>query len=76
MTSRDQHLEWCKDRAMVYIDDHDLINAMASFASDLRKHPETMDVGIATDYLLAALGTMYVMNNDVHGMRQLIQGVR
>lgn len=39
--SRAAHLQWCKDRALAYVDAGDLHNAVASMASDMRKHPET-----------------------------------
>lgn len=38
---RAEHLEWCKDRALQYVDSGDLTNAYASMVSDLNKHPET-----------------------------------
>lgn len=44
--SRADHLQWCKDRALEYLDPgpHFSINdALASFASDMLKHPETKD---------------------------------
>lgn len=39
--TRQQHLEWCKKRALEYVDNGDTTNAFASMASDLQKHPET-----------------------------------
>ena len=41
MEKRDEHLQWCKDRAMKYVNDDDLKNAFASFQSDMIKHSET-----------------------------------
>ena len=41
MTSRAEHLQWCKDRALEYVEMGDLKQAFASMGSDLRKHPET-----------------------------------
>lgn len=43
MTTRTEHLQWCKDRAKEYIDRGDLSNALASFFSDMGKHDETRD---------------------------------
>ena len=43
MTSRAEHLQWCKDRALEYADRGDVANALASMTSDLRKHPGTKD---------------------------------
>ena len=39
--NRQEHLEWCKKRALEYVDQNDLQQAYASMASDLNKHPET-----------------------------------
>lgn len=39
--TRAEHLQWCKDRALMYADQGDVSQAMASMGSDLNKHPET-----------------------------------
>lgn len=39
--TREQHIEWCQKRALEYVDLGDLNGAVASFQSDLMKHPET-----------------------------------
>jgi hypothetical protein len=39
--TRAEHLSWCKQRAIEYVDNGDLPQAFASMSSDLRKHPET-----------------------------------
>ena len=39
--NRQEHLEWCKKRALEYVNMGDLSQAFASMLSDLRKHPET-----------------------------------
>lgn len=39
--TRAEHLQWCKDRALEYVDRGDTRNALASMFSDLGKHPET-----------------------------------
>ena len=42
MTTRQEHLEWCKQRAFAEIDfTKDPKQAIISMMSDLRKHPET-----------------------------------
>ena len=38
---RTEHLQWCKDRALEYIERDDLNGAFASFSSDMSKHLET-----------------------------------
>lgn len=39
--NRTEHLQWCKTRALEYLDQNDTGQAMASMLSDLRKHPDT-----------------------------------
>ena len=39
--NRQEHLEWCKKRALEYVDMGDVTQAYASMISDLKKHPET-----------------------------------
>jgi hypothetical protein len=38
--TREEHLAWCKKRALEYLPDAPT-EAFTSFASDMRKHPET-----------------------------------
>jgi hypothetical protein len=40
MMSQDEHIEWCKKRALEYLDAGDLANAFTSMLSDIRKHPD------------------------------------
>lgn len=42
LRTRAEHLQWCKDRAMEYVNAGDGDAAFASFTSDMRKHPETI----------------------------------
>ncbi len=39
--TRSEHLQWCKDRALEYVNNGDLTTAYASMASNLNKHKET-----------------------------------
>lgn len=39
--SQGEHLTWCKERALEYVDAGDLQSAFTSMTSDLSKHPET-----------------------------------
>ena len=72
--TREEHLTWCKDRALAYVDRGDLVNALASMASDMRKHPDN-DTDMAA-MLLATVGAGCVMSGDAAGMRSLIEGFR
>ena len=68
--TRQEHLQWCKDRALEYLDKGDLVNAIASILSDLSKHDETRGIGEK----LGQLGMLYVMNHDNAGARRFIEG--
>lgn len=39
--TRSEHMKWCKQRALEYLDAGDTPQAIASMLSDLRKHPDT-----------------------------------
>lgn len=41
ITTRQEHLNWCKKRALQYCDAGDISQALASMGSDLNKHDET-----------------------------------
>lgn len=41
--TRSEHLEWCKKRALEYVDMGDCNQAIASMLSDLNKHKETQN---------------------------------
>jgi len=71
--TRDEHLTWCKQRALEYVDAGELANAVASMGSDLSKHEDTRNP--ANDGLVA-IGLMYVMQNDAAAVRRWIKGFR
>lgn len=39
--TREEHLAWCKQRALEYVERGKFLDALASIGSDLDKHPET-----------------------------------
>jgi hypothetical protein len=58
--TKQEHLDWCKGRALEYVKDNDLRNAWTLMASDLSKHPETENhPGIQ-------LGMMLLMANQLN----------
>lgn len=69
--TRSEHLDWCKQRALEYVDRGDLPNAFASMMRDLSKHPETANhIGIE-------LGMVAMMGGDLgtaDAMRTFIEG--
>ena len=71
--TRDEHLSWCKKRALEYIDQGDPLNGLTSMMSDLRKHEETKEhPGIPVCVQLMMFGA----SEDVNSARQLINGFR
>jgi hypothetical protein len=69
---RARHLAWCKERALEYVKRGDLVNALASMASDVRQHPGTDTRAMTVP--LAMEGPRCVAANDQAGMRRLIEG--
>lgn len=68
---RQEHLKWCKKRALEYCDTGDTKNAFASMVSDLGKHPETADhSGIELGVRLLVAGHL----STITKMREFIEG--
>jgi hypothetical protein len=69
--TREEHLEWCKKRALEYCDIGDVNQAFASMGSDLRKHPETANhagIGLGMQLLFAGqLDTPEKMRKFING---------
>jgi hypothetical protein len=69
--SRAEHIAWCKQRALEYLDAGDAKNALTSMMSDLRKHPGT------TKHLGITLGVNLVLAGRLHNhaeLRKWIEG--
>lgn len=69
--TRDEHLAWCKKRALEYLDRGDLLNAVTSMGSDLQKHPE-----LRCNAFLLMAGALDAQNGDVPAVRRWIEGFR
>ena len=65
--NRNEHLQWCKDRALEYVDIGDTNQALASMMSDLGKHEETK-----SSASICMLGMAHV--NSTVDMRRFIKG--
>ena len=72
MMGRDEHLTWCKQRALEYLDRGEIANALASMGSDLAKHPELRAVAEK----MGPVGLIYAMHHDREGARRWIEGFR
>jgi hypothetical protein len=71
---RREHLAWCKQRALEYVDAGDVDLALASLISDLGKHPST----VRTGQIVAEAGTMLAAAGELstpEKMREWINGV-
>jgi hypothetical protein len=69
--NRQEHLNWCKQRALEYIKTGDVNNAWASMCSDMDKHPETKG------HSAINLGTMLIMSGGLSTateMKKFIEG--
>lgn len=68
---RDEHVAWCKKRALEYVNAGELDNAFASMGSDLNKHPETEGhPGIQLGMGLLMIGDL----KTAETMRKFIEG--
>jgi len=63
--NREQHLQWCKNRALEYVEQNDLKNAFASFQSDMSKHPET------NNHIALQMGTMLLISGNLSTAYQM-----
>ncbi len=71
MTTRFEHMVWCKKRALEYVEHNDLNQALTSMISDLGKHPET------ANHFAIELGMMMLMAGHLgtqEEMRDFIDG--
>ena len=69
--TRAEHLAWCKQRALQYVEAGDVAQAYASMASDMGKHSETRD------HPAILLGMQLMMIGDLSTpdkMRKFIEG--
>lgn len=70
--SREEHLQVCKERAIEYAINGELRSALASFWSDLSKHPGTADTSVA----LFMLGVIHVQQQDKRQLIEYFNGFR
>ena len=69
--TRQEHLEWCKKRALEYVAADQIYNAYASMISDLGKHPELAGhPAIMLGVQLMAMGELSTQSQ----MRKFIDG--
>ena len=66
----DEHLAWCKRRALEYVDAGDLTHAVAIMASDLKTHPDTDNPALNG---LVMIGMMYAKDGDKAAVQRWIE---
>jgi hypothetical protein len=75
MRTRDEHLEFCKQRAREYLDRGELAEAVASMGSDMDNHPETRLDGAKMGTLIY-VAMFRIVEGDVRGVRDWVEGFR
>lgn len=70
--TRAEHVRWCKDRAMEYVNQGDLLNGVTSMMSDMEKHPETAMKGPLA--MLGMLALQQAQSGDRDGVERYIKG--
>jgi hypothetical protein len=75
MRTWDEHLAWCKQRALEYVDRGELADAIASMGSNLNKHPETK-LSESVSASLMAVAKLYIVNHDEEGVRRWVESFR
>jgi hypothetical protein len=71
MRSREEHVAWCKERALEYAYNNELGNAIASMISDMKKHPEC-----EVNSGLSMVGMLYAHQFSQHDVIEWIKGFR
>ncbi len=63
--NRQEHLEWCKQRALQILSEGDIQGAYASFMSDMKNHPET------ENHSALDLGFMLMVGGHLDSAKQM-----
>ena len=71
--TRDEHLAWCRERALEYLDTGDLTRAFTSMVSDVTKHG---DCRVVLDHSVLGRGAFLAMGGDEDGLRDWIENFR
>jgi Tfp pilus assembly protein PilF len=67
--NRDEHLAWCRERALEYLNRGDYQNAVTSMLSDLAKHREWADSPV-----LSTMALLYMVSPTIDTARRIING--
>lgn len=72
--TRQEHLDWCKKRAMEYVRSGNLVEGVTSMMSDLGKHPETRESAGGALAMLGLLALKQAQDGDSEGVTRYIAG--
>lgn len=72
MTEAEEHLTWCKKRALELLDSEGMQAASGSMISDLRKNDETARQILTVAYITESVNL--VLADDLDGLRDWIEG--
>lgn len=67
MTTRAEHLKWCKDRAIKLANQDNIEEAISSMFYDIEKHPET------EGHIAVELGTMLMLGGHLSTKAEVIK---
>ena len=73
MRTRAEHVQFCKDTAMKYVERGELLEAVTAMMSDMDKHPETSG-SKGSLAMLGMLAAMQAQRGDREGVVRFIQG--
>lgn len=62
---RKEHLQWCKDRALEFVENNDLTGAFASFQGDMMQHEET------SNHLALEVGMILLLSGNLDTQEQM-----
>ena len=74
MRTREEHLKFCKDRAMEYVNKGNLLEGVTSMMSDLGQHPETAESAGGALAMLGLMACQQAQSGDREGVVRYIQG--
>ena len=73
--NRQEHLAWCKDRALAYVNKGDLSSAVTSMVSDLTKHELTKSLAESPAMsMISIFAARDAMLGNVEAVRRFITG--
>lgn len=69
MKTRAEHITWCKERALAYIDKGQTMEGLTRMMSDMSRHPETASPGL--DQLTMQLMVIGALSSPAEARRHI-----